>query len=234
MLLAYLGNKVTVVDANVSRIDDLKQGKIPFFEPGLAQLVASTTNNNLLEFTEDLVNAVKKSRIIFIAVGTPPLATGEPDLSQVTAVASEIGSALDTSYKRIVVNKSTVPVGSGNWVEMLVSQGITNKEKSKLLAVAAGRVPEKAQLEALPQFTIVSNPEFLREGSAIADSFYPDRIVIGSNDDSATSLMKELYQPILEQSFKAPPFLKDTPTHVHSQNNGNSSASTKYLSSLQT
>ncbi len=225
--LAYLGNKVIVVDVNVARINELKQGKIPFFEPGLAQLVESTTNSHSLEFTENLAPAVKKSKVIFIAVGTPSLAGGEPDLSQVTAVASEIGSALDTTHKRVVVNKSTVPVGSGNWVEMLINQGMTSKKEHKSLAVVASRMSEKLEGEELPIFSVVSNPEFLREGSAIADSLYPDRIVIGSSDDFAISLMKELYQPILKQSFKAPSFLQGQPETTYSERNGNSAESIK-------
>lgn len=206
--LAYLRHKVIVVDANTARINDLKQGKVPFFEPGLEQLVQSANADTSLEFTENLANAVKKSKVIFIAVGTPPLTTGEPDLSQVTTVAAEIGGALDNAFKRIIVNKSTVPVGSGNWVETLIRQGVTTQEKKSVAAVG-GRTHEKSKAAELPAFSVVSNPEFLREGSAIADTFYPDRIVIGSNDSAAISIMKELYQPILDQSFKPPAFLKN-------------------------
>ncbi len=204
--LSYLGNKVTVVDANTSRISDLRQGKIPFFEPGLAELVSHTVNSNLLEFTEHLAVAVKKSQVIFIAVGTPSLPSGEPDLSQVTAVAEQIGAALDDNLKRVIVNKSTVPLGSGNWVEMLITQGISSIQEKQPVAALAGRTAPKSQGVSTPVFSVVSNPEFLREGSAIADSLYPDRIVVGSNDSSAITIMKELYKPIIDQDFKVPSF----------------------------
>ena len=204
--LSYLGNKVIVVDANASRISDLKQGKIPFFEPGLAELVDNAANSKLLEFTENIDVAVKKSQVIFIAVGTPALASGEPDLSQVTAVASQIGAALDANHKRVIVNKSTVPIGSGNWVEMLVSQGMATRQEKQSVTALAGRAHNISATEQTPKFAVVSNPEFLREGSAIADSLCPDRIVIGGSDSSAITLMKELYKPIVEQNFKVPDF----------------------------
>ncbi len=205
--LSYLGNKVIVVDSNSARISELKHGKIPFFEPGLAELVKSTVGNKLLDFTEDLANAVKQSQVIYIAVGTPPLPSGEPDLSQVISVASQIGGALDTRCKRIIVNKSTVPVGSGNWVEMLVNQGLLQKQEKQPVALTTGKSAANSTANEAPTFSVVSNPEFLREGSAIADSFYPDRIVIGSNDSFAADLMKALYQPIIEQSFSRPSFV---------------------------
>jgi UDPglucose 6-dehydrogenase len=192
--LAYLGNDVIAVEADQSRLDSLKRGTVPFFEPGLSALVKQCSELGSLKFTNKIDEAVKKSQIIFIAVGTPQLADGEPDLSQVMAVAREIGQALDSTKKRVIVNKSTVPVGSGNWVEMLVKQG--------LMVVQA--VPAGAARAQTPTFSIVSNPEFLREGSAIADSLYPDRIVVGAQDDSAVELMQKLYAPILEQSFTPP------------------------------
>lgn len=211
--LAYLDNNVTVVDANVSRVEDLKKGRIPFFEPGLGQLVENTVQNKLLEFTTDLASAVKKSQIIFIAVGTPPMPNGEPDLSQVINVACQIGNALDTNHKRVVVNKSTVPVGSGNWVEMLVKQGINQNEKNKSLVPVAARPSDRPSLDELPAFAVISNPEFLREGSAIEDTLYPDRIVIGGNDESCITAMRDLYRPILEQKFQTPAFLKELKTN---------------------
>ena len=195
--LAYLGNKVIAVDADAQRINKLKQGHLPFFEPGLPELVQSCVKAETLEFTSDLSKAVRKSQVIFIAVGTPSLPNGEPDLSQVIAVAKEIGAALDTQYKRIIVNKSTVPVGSGNWVEMLVAQGIQSRQP----VGAAVRTSDKLSGNDLPTFAVVSNPEFLREGSAIADSLYPDRIVVGSSDQLAVAEMKKLYKPIIEQNF---------------------------------
>jgi UDPglucose 6-dehydrogenase len=197
--LAYLGNHVIAVESNPDRLNSLKAGGVPFFEPGLEEFVKKTGESGNLTFSDNLTAAVKQAQIIFIAVGTPSLPSGEPDLSQVMVVAKAIGSALDDAKRRIVVNKSTVPVGSGNWVEMLVSQGVQNAQSAQPVPARSGR-PEG------PSFVVVSNPEFLREGSAIADSFYPDRIVVGSIDDQATSVMRNLYKPIINQSFEAPSF----------------------------
>jgi len=193
---AYLGNRVVAVDANPERIASLKKGNAPFFEPGLNEFLTEGINSGFLEFTDNIESAVKKSQVIFIAVGTPPLPNGESDLSQVMAVARAIGGALDASKPRVVVNKSTVPVGSGNWVEMLVNQGLQ----------AMQPVPARSARPESPVFSVVSNPEFLREGSAISDSLYPDRIVVGASDDHALSLMRQLYKPLIEQDFVAPSY----------------------------
>lgn len=192
--LAYLGNQVTVVESNPARLDHLKKGVVPFFEPGLTHMMQELANSGLLEFTSSIETGVKKSDIIFIAVGTPSMPSGEPDLSQVVTVAKEIGGALDTSRARLIVNKSTVPVGSGNWVEMLVKQGI---QALQTVAARSSR-PES------PVFSVASNPEFLREGTAIFDTFYPDRIVVGCMDENAAQLMRNLYKPIIQQTFDPP------------------------------
>ncbi len=192
--LAYLGNRVVAVDSNKARLDSLRSGKSPFYEPGLDDFLADAIKSGNLEFSESIDTAVTKSQVIFIAVGTPPMPNGEPDLSQVMAVARAIGGALDSNKHRVIVNKSTVPVGSGNWVEMLVSQGVQSMQP----------VPARGGKSGMPSFSVVSNPEFLREGSAIADSFYPDRIVLGAADEQAIELMKELYEPILSQEFIPP------------------------------
>lgn len=194
--LAYLGNQVTAVESNPERLGSLRKGLVPFFEPGLQEFVQTTSESGFLTFSDNLEEAVRKAHVIFIAVGTPSLPNGEPDLSQVMVVAKSIGSALDSKHRRIIVNKSTVPVGSGNWVEMLVSQGVQNAQP----------VPARSSRPEAPSFTVVSNPEFLREGSAITDSFYPDRIVVGSTDEQAVAQMKQLYKPIIEQTFDAPHF----------------------------
>jgi UDPglucose 6-dehydrogenase len=195
--LAYLGNRVIAVDSNKSRLDSLRAGKSPFYEPGLDNFLKDAIQSGNLEFSENIEHAVVNSQVIFIAVGTPPMPNGEPDLSQVMAVARSIGAALDNSKQRVIVNKSTVPVGSGNWVDMLVNQGVQ----------AVQAVPARAANRASgPAFSVVSNPEFLREGSAIFDSFYPDRIVLGAADDFAIRLMKDLYHPILVQSFNPPAY----------------------------
>ena len=194
--LAYLGNRVVVVESNPQRLNTLKEGIVPFFEPGLTDILQSLSSSGLLEFTDSIDQGVKRSDVIFIAVGTPSLAGGEPDLSQVVTVATAIGGALDTTRKRLIVNKSTVPVGSGNWVEMLVAQGIQ----------ALQTVPARSSRPDAPIFNVASNPEFLREGTAIHDTFYPDRIVVGCIDDDAVQMMKTLYKPIVSQTFDPPPF----------------------------
>lgn len=192
--LAYFGNQVTAVEVNASKLENLKKGDVPFFEPHLTDFVKNCLESGSLTFTNDLDSAVKASEVIFICVGTPPLANGESDLSQVMTVARGIGGALDNKRRRVIVNKSTVPVGSGNWVEMLVNQGVQTVQP----------VPARSSRSEAPSFSVVSNPEFLREGSAIADSFYPDRIVVGSTDESSIDLMRKLYNSILTQDFEPP------------------------------
>lgn len=193
--LAHLGHKVTVVEADKNKLAILEAGDCPFFEPGVSDLLKSYSKTELLSFTESIPEGVKKSEIIFICVGTPPLPSGEPDMSYVVSVAKAIGASLDSTRNRIIVNKSTVPVGSGNWVEMLVNQGMQS---------VVPTVPARSAKADLPTFSVVSNPEFLREGSALHDTFYPDRVVVGSPDSSAVDRMRELYRPLIEQSFSAP------------------------------
>ncbi len=192
--LAHLGHKVVVVEADKNKLQTLKAGECPFYEPGVSELLKAGSKTELLTFVDSIADGVKNSEIIFICVGTPPLPSGEPDMSQVVSVAKSIGAALDSSRKRIIVNKSTVPVGSGNWVEMLVNQGIQ----------AVQTVPARASKAESPTFSVVSNPEFLREGSALHDTFYPDRIVIGSPDSVAVDRMRELYRPLIDQTFIVP------------------------------
>jgi UDPglucose 6-dehydrogenase len=195
--LAYLGHHVVVVEANDERLQQLEAGKTPFFEPGLDDMLAMLYGTETLRFTKSIPDGVKGADVIFIAVGTPSGPTGEPDLSQVVTVAKAIGGALDTTRKRLIVNKSTVPVGSGNWVEMLVSQGV-----QALQTVAA-----RSARPELPVFHVASNPEFLREGTALHDTFYPDRIVVGCSDEDSAQLMRELYKPIIHQTFDPPSFV---------------------------
>jgi UDPglucose 6-dehydrogenase len=192
--LSYLGNSVTCVEADKKRLDKLKSGSTPFFEPHLEEFTRQLTASGHLRFSDSLDLAVKHADVIFIAVGTPSLSNGEPDMSQVMTAARAIGATLDNKKERVIVNKSTVPVGSGNWVEMLVSQGME----------AAEMVPARSARNQMPRFAVVSNPEFLREGSAIYDTFYPDRIVVGSSDEWATQLMRSLYEPIIGQTFTPP------------------------------
>jgi UDPglucose 6-dehydrogenase len=171
-VFADLGNDVVCVDKIRAKIDSLKTGRLPIYEPGLEEMVARNVDDSRLTFTTDLPAAVHQSDVIFIAVGTPSLETGETDLSQVEAVAAEIGRTMDR-YK-VVVNKSTVPVGTGELVREVV-----------------------AQHQPTPiEFDVVSNPEFLREGSAIEDTLRPDRIVIGATNQHAAMRLVELYAPL--------------------------------------
>jgi UDPglucose 6-dehydrogenase len=206
------------VDIDERKIQMLREGKSPIYEPGLDQLIATGIGRGNLRFSTDLAAAVKESEIIFIAVGTPPLASGRADLSYVKAVAQSVGRALDCDRRRVVVNKSTVPIGSGNWVEMLVKEGlqensIYRERQASMSAVqsagpsentASGASRRLAGIKPEDVFLVASNPEFLREGSAITDTFYPDRIVIGATDAYAAERLRALYEPIVEQTFVPP------------------------------
>ncbi len=194
--LAYLGRSVVCVDIDERKIEMLRKGKSPIYEPGLDQLITHGIQRGNLRFSTDLNAAVNASEIVFIAVGTPPLPTGKADLSYVKAVAQSVGRAMDCERRRIVVNKSTVPIGSGNWVEMLVKDGL-QENPAFASRKSNGTKPEDV-------FLVASNPEFLREGSAIADTFYPDRIVIGATDSYAAERLRALYEPIVEQTFVPP------------------------------
>ncbi|WP_243031016.1 UDP-glucose dehydrogenase family protein [Thermus altitudinis] len=186
-VLAYLGHRVTVVDVDKAKVEGLKAGRLPFFEPYLEELVGLAQDR--LAFTHRYEEAIPGAEVVFLAVGTPAGADGSPDLSQVRAAAEGIGRHLGPGFT-VVVNKSTVPVGSGNYVEALVRRAYREAYGEEPLA-----------------FAVASNPEFLREGQAVYDSFYPDRIVVGAEDKRALEVLRELYEPILEQSFVPPPFL---------------------------
>jgi UDPglucose 6-dehydrogenase len=145
---------------------------------------------------------------LFIAVGTPPLPTGESDTRYVEAVARGIGAHLNGGYK-VIVNKSTVPIGSGDWVRMIVLDGIAERKKA-LVGAGAPAVEESIKAD----FDVVSNPEFLREGSAVYDTFNPDRIVLGSNSDRAIETMQQLYAPLVERKFAEDSSLPPVPVVV--------------------
>lgn len=196
--LAHTGHHVICVDNNEEKVKLMKAGQSPIFEPGLSELMQSSYQNGLLEFSSDIGEGVKHGEILFIAVGTPPLPTGESDTRYVEAVARGIGAHLNEGYK-VIVNKSTVPIGSGDWVRMIVMDGI--KERQKVLVGAGGTVSDEEVEKIAAEFDVVSNPEFLREGSAIYDTFNPDRIVLGSNNQRAIDLMKELYTPIIQRKY---------------------------------
>jgi UDPglucose 6-dehydrogenase len=186
--LAFLGHKVTCADADPRKIEMLENGEVPFHEPFLAELLAEARCN--LKFTVDYAHAVPGSQVIFIAVGTPPGANGAPDLRYLQAAARGIGEHISEHFT-VVVNKSTVPIGSGNWVGSLVRDAFELRH---------GR-------RANGSFAVASNPEFLREGSAIHDTLYPDRVVVGADEAQTAEVLYTLYRPILEQTFQAPPFL---------------------------
>src|SRR5262247_4351747 len=171
-VFADFGNDVVCVDNDHAKLDRLRRGHMPLYEPGLEEMVNRNAQDGRLTFTSNLAAGVRQSDVIFIAVGTPPKASGETDLSQVEAVAADIGRAMDR-YK-VVVNKSTVPVGTGELVR----------------EVLARHQPRPIE------FDVVSNPEFLREGSAIEDTLRPDRIVIGAPTQQVAMTLVELYAPI--------------------------------------
>ncbi|MBD2206497.1 UDP-glucose/GDP-mannose dehydrogenase family protein [Calothrix sp. FACHB-1219] len=196
--LAHIGHDVICVDNNEEKVKLMKSGQSPIFEPGLSEIMQGAIQTGKIEFSTDLAAGVAHGEILFIAVGTPPLPTGESDTRYVEAVARGIGNNLNGGYK-VIVNKSTVPIGSGDWVRMIVLDGIAERQKT---LVPAGGVAEEERLpEIAYQFDVVSNPEFLREGSAVYDTFNPDRIVLGGNSQKAIALMKELYTPIVERQY---------------------------------
>jgi UDPglucose 6-dehydrogenase len=196
--LAHIGHHVICVDNNEEKVKLMKAGQSPIFEPGLSEIMQSASQSGLLEFTTDIGAGVTHGEILFIAVGTPPLPSGESDTRYVEAVARGIGAHLNGGYK-VIVNKSTVPIGSGDWVRMIVLDGVV--ERQKVLVGAGGVSSDASALEKAPGFDVVSNPEFLREGSAVFDTFNPDRIVLGSNNSRAITMMQELYAPIVERKF---------------------------------
>ena len=170
-----LGNDVICVDKDINKINLLKKAKIPIYEPGLAEIALKNIKNKRLTFSTDLKNSIKESDIIFICVGTPTKKNGSSaDLSQIYSVAKEISSSINKF--KIIITKSTVPVTTGDEIEKILS-----KKNSK------------------KKFAVVSNPEFLREGEAIRDFTYPDRIVIGSNDKKSNRILKNLYAPLISK-----------------------------------
>ncbi len=195
--LAHIGHDVICVDNNPAKVELMKSGHSPIYEPGLSEIMKAAMSSGRLQFTTDLAVGVEHGEILFIAVGTPPLPNGSSDTQYVEAVAKGIGQHLNSDYK-VIVNKSTVPIGSGDWVKMLVLDGVAERNKQPSL-VGAGDNPQTSRLA--PQFDVVSNPEFLREGSAIYDTLNPDRIVLGSNNQQAIDLMLKLYAPIIDRQY---------------------------------
>jgi len=188
--LSYLGHGVTCVDLDAGKIAMLQRGEPPIYEPYLREILGLAAQRGGISFTTDLEEAARASDAIFIAVGTPPRPNGEPNLEYLESAAHSIGRAMDSSRFRVIINKSTVPVGSGNLVETLVREGMEESCPAGLDDI---------------RFGVASNPEFLREGSAVADSLYPDRIVIGASDGRTLELMQRLYEPLVSQNFDPPP-----------------------------
>ncbi len=169
---AEFGVNVTCVDKDVEKIEALKEGRIPIYEPGLEEMVARNVAEGRLHFTTDLAAAVQGTLVIFLAVGTPPRGDGSADLQYVEQVAREVALHMD-SYK-VIVTKSTVPVGTGERIKAII--GETQQERM--------------------DFDVVSNPEFLREGAAIEDCMRPNRVVIGAASSQAAAILKDLYRPL--------------------------------------
>ena len=180
--LSEFGIRVVCMDVDVAKIQALSRGEVPIYEPGLARLIAKNLEACRLRFTTDISEAVAESNMIFIAVGTPPGEDGSVDMKHVLAAAESIGRHM-TSYK-IIVNKSTVPVGTGRKVKNLIRGILDSRGLGSL------------------EFDVISNPEFLREGSAIRDFMHPDRVVIGSENEKAENLMRDIYNVL---------YLIDTP-----------------------
>ena len=181
--LAHIGHQVVCVDKNEERVAALSEGRVPFYEPGFGEFLARSASR--LRFTTELAPIAREVDVLFIAVDTPQGDDGSADLSNVATVARTIGRVLSGSHRDeplIVVNKSTVPVGGGDYVSMLIREGAEEGGGSA-------------------DFLVASNPEFLREGTALYDSLFPDRIVVGAESRQALDSLRALYEPIIEQSF---------------------------------
>ena len=173
-----LGNDVICVDKDQDKINNLQKGIIPIYEPGLEELVRKNYKNKKLKFSTDLDNSIKKSDIVFICVGTPTKKNGiGADLSQIYSVSKVISKSINKF--KIIITKSTVPVTTGDEIEKILLKKV-NKNK----------------------FSVISNPEFLREGEAIRDFIYPDRVVVGANDKKSANILKNLYSPLISKGAK--------------------------------
>ncbi len=183
MALGYLGHRVICVDKDTAIVDKLERGISTIYEPGLEELLRESGDKVI--FTGDMLQYLPEADIVIIAVGTPSKSNGDTDLSFVEAVAREIGQAMDPQRPPVIVNKSTVPIGTARRVETVVKEELEKRGETV-------------------SFSVASNPEFLREGAALHDTFYPDRIVVGAEDMQALNLVRQMYAPILEQTFTPP------------------------------
>ena len=178
--LADSGNIVWCVDADNTKIEAIRSGIMPFYEPGLQKLVLANCKKNRLHFTTDASEAMQNAQICYITVGTPSLPDGSSDISYVVQVAETIGRFLEQDM--IIVNKSTVPIGTSDLLEIIISRNLSKKQSPPV------------------DYTVISNPEFLREGSAVNDFMEPDRIIIGTKNIKAANILGELYRPFLRSS----------------------------------
>lgn len=192
-VMASLGRSVVGLEIDESKLRSLRQGRAPFYEPGLNELLAAGLAEGRLRFTNDVGEAMASSEVVFLCVGTPGNSDGRPDLRALETVARALGRAMNRHH--VLVTKSTVPVGAGRWLE----------------SVLGGCLPPAHDD---PPFSLVSNPEFLREGTAIDDFLHPDRVVLGSDDAAALEAVADVYRPVLDQSFRGgngqmkPPLLR--------------------------
>ncbi|HZM83173.1 MAG TPA: UDP-glucose/GDP-mannose dehydrogenase family protein [Candidatus Limnocylindrales bacterium] len=183
--LAYLGHDVVCVDLDQEKIDMLRGGRSPIYEPHMDELLNAAAAN--LTFTTRYDQAVPGADVVFVAVQTPSTPDGSPDLRFLRTAAETVAKHLSGKFT-VVVNKSTVPIGSGNWVDAILRESYEAHHSRR----------------ADGEFSVASNPEFLREGAAIHDTFYPDRIVIGSDNQRSLDVLGQLYRSILNQSFTPP------------------------------
>jgi UDPglucose 6-dehydrogenase len=186
--LGWIGHEVTCLDTDEGKVASLRRGVAPIYEPGLEELLGKVADR--LRFTTRYEEAIPDAEVAFIAVGTPPLSDGSPDLQYLRAAAQGIAQHLGQGFT-VVVNKSTVPIGSGSWVDAIIQESYESRGN--------GRTSHP--------FAVASNPEFLREGAALHDSLYPDRVVIGADHAHALEILYTLYRPVLEQNFPEPSFL---------------------------
>ena len=186
VMLAYLGNDVTCIDLNQEKVDRLNSGRVTIYEPHLEDIFAEV--HKKMRFVSSYAEAdIPNQDVIFIAVNTPSLPDGNADLSFVRLAAESIAEHLGDKFV-VVVNKSTVPIGSGNWVEAIIREHYYEVHNTKPNGL----------------FNVVSSPEFLAQGSALQGSFYPDRIIIGSEHEPSVERLKELFGPLMRQDFEAP------------------------------
>jgi len=186
VMLAYLGNDVTCIDLNQEKVDRLNSGRVTIYEPHLDDIFAEV--HKKMRFVSSYAEAdIPNQGVIFIAVNTPSLPDGNADLSFVRLAAESIAEHLGEKFV-VVVNKSTVPIGSGNWVEAIIREHYYEVHNTKPNGL----------------FNVVSSPEFLAQGSALQGSFYPDRIIIGSEHEPSVERLKELFGPLMRQDFEAP------------------------------